>query len=104
MQDEYALKNGINYRVDGYAFCDRCGCNQIVNDRCLKCDVTPTEADRKLADEIRSRCYRTSTGRIPECYDGHPQSFNKNGLLVFSRRWESREANLFRCGRSHKRA
>ena len=50
MQDEYVLKNGINYRADGYAFCDRCGCNQIVNDRCLKCDVTPTEADQKLAD------------------------------------------------------
>jgi hypothetical protein len=76
MQDEYALKNGINYRADGYAFCDRCGCNQIVNDRCLKCDVTPTEAYRKLADEIRSRCYRTSTGRIPGCYDGRPESFD----------------------------
>ena len=86
MQDEYALKNGINYRADGYAFCDRCGCNQIVNDRCLKCDVTPTEADRKLADEIRSRCYRASTGEFQAATTAVPRALIQNGLLVFSRR------------------
>lgn len=76
MQDEYVLKDGINYRADGYAFCDRCGCNQIVNNRCLKCDVTPTEADLAVAAEIKSRCYSRRQEPMRGFFDGRPENFD----------------------------
>ena len=76
MQDEYVLKDGINYRADGYAFCDRCGSNQIVNKRCLKCDVTPTDADLAVAAEIKNRCYSERQEPMWGFFDGRSENFN----------------------------
>lgn len=57
MADEYTLRGGIQYRADGYAYCDRCGAVPIVNGKCLACDVQPTEADTALADKIGRNCF-----------------------------------------------
>lgn len=74
--DEYTLKNGINYRADGFAFCDRCGSTQVVNHLCLKCDVTPTEMDQTIASEIRSRCYSPRQAPMKGVFDGRPEKFD----------------------------
>jgi hypothetical protein len=74
---EYVLRNGINYRADGYAFCDRCGRRPIVNDKCLNCDVRPTEADRELAHEIKQACFSPRQEREPGFRDFRYESFDE---------------------------
>ena len=65
MPDEYTLKDGINYRADGYGFCNRCGQSQIANRLCLHCDVKPTSDDMKTADDIRKHCIDSRLGFSP---------------------------------------
>lgn len=72
----YEIRNGVAYRDDGHRFCDRCGSSVIVADRCVRCDVTPTDADRALAAEIMGHCYRERQAAQPGLSDGRPEHFN----------------------------
>ena len=76
MADEYTLKYGINYRADGFAFCDRCGKTQIVNRLCIHCDVTPTKDDALAANEIRKYCYSPRMEAQRGLSDGRLEKFD----------------------------
>jgi hypothetical protein len=73
---EYTTKNGINYRNDGYAFCGRCGRTPIVNDKCMYCDVQPTERDLALAGVLKSYCFNPRRERQPGFSDARYESFD----------------------------
>ena len=73
---DYITRNGINYRKDGYAFCDRCGSGAVVNRLCLKCDVKPTEEDVKVAEKIKYLCYWPRMEPMKGFFDGRPEKFD----------------------------
>jgi hypothetical protein len=73
---EYTKRNGINYREDGYAFCDRCGSRPIVNDRCVWCDVEPTDSDTAMAEELKRWCFNPSRAHQPGFCDAKPEYFD----------------------------
>lgn len=76
--NEYTTKNGINYREDGYAFCNRCGRRPIVNDKCLYCDVQPTEEHRRLARDLKTFCFSPRMERQPGFSDARYESFDQD--------------------------
>jgi hypothetical protein len=73
---EYSMRDGINYRADGHAFCDRCGSVNIVNRLCIHCDVKPIAQDIKTADEIRKHCYRPRQEPMRGFFDGRSEKFD----------------------------
>ena len=93
MNPEYTLKNGINYRGDGFAFCDRCGKVPIVNDKCLYCDVQTTDEDHALAAELKYHCFNSRQEQSPGFCDFRREGFDieKAARIIAARKPEPEE-------------
>lgn len=87
MDERYEIKNGIAYRLpryvgdlDGnYAHCDRCGGRPVVNNKCLKCDVsTPTRSAERLADLMKTCVETHHHGSRHDGTGWESTSFNAN--------------------------
>lgn len=73
---EYTTRNGINYREDGYKFCDRCGRVPIINDKCVFCDTPADMADREVAQTVMEHCFTARREPMRGFFDGRPEEFN----------------------------